>query len=611
MDGHDVAAVLPTGGGKSLCYQLPALALAKTAIVISPLIALMQDQAAQLTEMGVPSAVLNSALTSAEQRQVMQQAARGAYRLLYVSPERIARGDTIPWLHRVPLAFFAIDEAHCISEWGHEFRPEYRQLSCLRESFPNVPIAAFTASATRRVRADILQQLRLQQPHKYIRSFLRPNLRYAIRQCGAQTQWALLLAGLKAHAGESVIVYAPTIARVEETVDNLAEHGIAALPYHGKMDAATRQRNQEKWTSDEVRVLVGTIAFGLGINKPAVRCVIHLSLPKSLEQYYQESGRAGRDGQPSDCVLLWQARDPVLIRYFIDQIEDENEKQRAWARYRDVKRFLESDECRKREVCLRFGETPKWERCDMCDNCGAEPEWLAAAEAVEMPSKKRGKRILPLKPASPAPIPAPQKPASVPAAPADPELVEFLRSWRRETARKDGVPAFMVLTDATLEDLARKRPTNIPGLLHVTGIGNAKADRYGEAILSALASYGRGERAAAAPTPLSATPVQETMQLLADGRTFAEIAAIRGRRVDTVVGLVADLIEHGRVDLCPEWVRPQSRAAIEEAAGRLGLKWLKQIQEAAGENVTLAEVRLTVADLRRKAGSRPRADPAS
>jgi ATP-dependent DNA helicase RecQ len=560
----------------------------------------MQDQAAQLTDMGIRSAVLNSALKPAEQREVMQQAAHGAYRLLYISPERIAREDTIPWLRRVPLAFFAIDEAHCISEWGHEFRPEYRQLSCLREAFPGTPIAAFTASATKRVRADILQQLRLQQPHTYIRSFLRPNLRYGIRQCGPQTQWALLLAGLKAHPGETVIIYAPTIARVEEAVDNLGEHGIAALPYHGKMDAATRQRNQEKWTSDEVRVLVGTIAFGLGINKPAVRAVIHLSLPKSLEQYYQESGRAGRDGQPSDCVLLWQARDPVLIRYFIDQIEDPTEKQRAWSRYREVKQFIESEDCRKREVCLHFGETPKWERCEMCDNCGAEPEWLAAAEAVEGHPKKREKRILPLKPASPAP--APRKAAASPPAPADPELVEFLRSWRRETARKDGVPAFMVLTDATLEDLARKRPAGIPGLLQVTGIGNAKSERYGEAILAALASYGRGERAAAAPTPLSATPVQETMQLLADGRTFEEIAAIRGRRIDTVVGLVADLIEHGRVDLRPEWVRPGSRAAIEEAAARLGLKWLKQIHEAAGENVTLAEVRLTVAELRRKAG---------
>src|SRR5579863_2985048 len=235
LAGHDTCVVMPTGGGKSLCYQLPAVISGQTAVVVSPLIALMQDQAAQLAQMGIPAAVLNSTLNDQQQSNVVRQARDGAYRLLYLSPERLARNDTIGWLRRVPLAFFAIDEAHCISEWGHEFRPEYRQLSSLRQHFPDRPIAAFTASATRRVRHDILEQLRLREPDKYIASFHRPNLRYLVKQCDARMQNRLLVSALRHHEGDNVIIYAPTIARVEETVAFLAQHRIRAVPYHGKM----------------------------------------------------------------------------------------------------------------------------------------------------------------------------------------------------------------------------------------------------------------------------------------------------------------------------------------------------------------------------------------
>src|SRR5712691_1573903 len=278
--GRDACVVMPTGGGKSLCYQLPAVLDAqRTVVVVSPLIALMQDQVAQLEQMGVSAGFLNSSLTSDQRTLILRRASEGHYRLLYLSPERIALDGTPAWLGRVPVAFFAIDEAHCISEWGHDFRPEYRQLSCLRVHFPERPIAAFTASATQRVRHDILEQLQLREPHKYIASFHRPNLRYLVKDCHDREQSSLLVRVLRNYPNSNVIVYAPTIARVEETVDFLEEQGIAAVGYHGKMDTDTRRRNQERWTSDEVRVLVGTIAFGLGINKAAVRAVIHLSLP--------------------------------------------------------------------------------------------------------------------------------------------------------------------------------------------------------------------------------------------------------------------------------------------------------------------------------------------
>jgi ATP-dependent DNA helicase RecQ len=611
MGGRDVAVVMPTGGGKSLCYQLPAVALGQTVVVVSPLIALMQDQVAQLADMGIPAAVVNSSQAAEEQQAVMRAATQGAFRLLYLSPERLARQDTVRWLDKVPVALFAIDEAHCISEWGHEFRPEYRQLSSLRRNFPDKPIAAFTASATRRVRQDILEQLQLRDPDKYIASFHRPNLRYIVHECDRDSHELLLLRALYAYQGESAIVYAPTIALVESTVDFLGDHNIEAIAYHGQMDTPRRRRNQERWMNDEVRVLVGTIAFGLGINKPAVRAVIHTSLPKSIEQYYQEAGRAGRDGLPADCVLLWRPKDAGLLAYFIDQLNDKAEKERAWQRYHAVKRFVESERCRHYQICYHFGQTPKWERCEMCDVCGNLPEWMRGKAAAAAPFKRKKRRepaqrpraieipaqVIPAQARAAPPPAAPRPIAPVPAA--DGELVAFFKDWRRRMAERAAVPAYVVLSDAALEDLCRKRPANLRELLGVTGIGERKAELYGREIFAAFEAYRQGMRAAAR-APRQAAPAEETILLLAEGKSFEEIARIRSRQVSHVVNMVADMVEKGRVDYRREWVGEEAHGRIEEAIGRLGSERLKPLKEALPPEITFEQVRLVVAWARYK-----------
>ncbi len=610
LGSRDTCVVMPTGGGKSLCYQLPGAMLAgQTVIVVSPLIALMQDQVAQLTQMGIPSALLNSSLAVGQQAQVIQKARAGEYRLLYLSPERLARADTLDWLQGIPVSFFAIDEAHCISEWGHEFRPEYRQLSRLRVNFSDRPIAAFTASATQRVRHDIIHQLQLRDPDKYIASFHRPNLRYVVRACDGRSQPDLLVSALRSYKDGNIIVYAPTIAKVEATADFLQAMGIPAIAYHGQMQADDRRRNQERWMSDGVRVLVGTIAFGLGINKAAVRAVIHLSLPKSIEQYYQEAGRAGRDGLPADCVLLWQNRDAGLHAYFIGQINDSAERERAWQRYHEIRNFVESKYCRHLQICRHFGETPRWKTCDACDVCGSEPDWLSAQEETAQPQKSRSKR----RKAEPqrreiefTPRPAPpvqrervQGSLGKIASDIDPELREYLREWRRETANQQNTPAFIVMHDTTLDEISRIRPRSLRELLHVSGIGERKAELYGQQILDALRRFEKGSRSSPIPEK-KLSPAAETMRLLAEGRTLDEIAAIRGRQRSTIVSMVSDLVERGEVEFQPGWVDQEKQKKIADVGGRLGLGKLTPLKEALPPEFTYEEIRLVVARLRAK-----------
>ncbi len=474
LDGHDTFVIMPTGAGKSLCYQLPATIMEGTALVISPLIALMKNQVDQLSAFGIEAGFLNSSMARGDYEDVKNRAISGKLKLLYVAPESLVKEEFIDFLRLTNLSFVAIDEAHCISEWGHEFRPEYRQLGILRERFPMVPIAAFTASATRIVRHDILAQLGLRDPALSVSSFYRPNLRYIVHECAPRQQDAMLDAALDWYQEGNVILYAPTIKAVEAIAERLGKQGVPIVPYHGKMDTALRQKNQELWMSGEKRVLVGTLAFGLGINQPATRAVIHLALPKSIEQFYQEAGRAGRDGEPADCVLLWQKRDIGLLTHFVQQLQDPDERERAWQRYHTLRRFVEQPRCRHRQICLHFGETPKWETCAACDVCGVELEWTTK-KYTPAPRVKAAKAAA-----------AVALPTAVDAG--SDSLREKLRAWRRDLAKQQSVPAYVILHDATLDALCRQRPRDLGELLEVPGIGERKAERFGAKLLELITS---------------------------------------------------------------------------------------------------------------------------
>lgn len=367
---QDSLVVMPTGGGKSLCYQLPSLLRLGVMVVVSPLIALMQDQVNALKNNGIAATFLNSSLNLGEVRSREQRLLRGDIKLLYVAPERLLSENFWPFLaqlhQRIGISGFAIDEAHCVSEWGHDFRPEYRQLHQLRSSFPNVPMMALTATATARVRDDICAQLSLNAPDIFVASFNRHNLYYEVRPKDRQA-YAHLLGQIRDVSG-ACIVYCISRKRVEELATRLQRDGISVLPYHAGLSDETRTLNQDRFIRDDVKVIVATIAFGMGINKPDVRLVAHYDLPRTLESYYQESGRAGRDGEPAHCTVYFSYGDVSLINYIIEQKPDEQEQQIARQQLRQVLDYAESTVCRRQIQLSYFGEAFAGQ-CDRCDNC--------------------------------------------------------------------------------------------------------------------------------------------------------------------------------------------------------------------------------------------------
>lgn len=683
-EGRDCIVVLPTGGGKSLCYQAPALALEGMAVVVSPLISLMKDQVDALTESGIAAVRLDSSVPADQQGTAIKRIQKQDIKLLYLSPERLLTEGMIGILRKAKVSYIAVDEAHCVSMWGHDFRPEYRQLGQLKDVFGKIPVGAYTATATEQVRRDIARQLRLDKPVVLVGSFDRPNLTFKV--FGRQNVVHQVCSVLDRHKAESGIVYCIRRKDVDAMCEQLISRGYRAAPYHAGMDDSDRKKNQDLFMREKVDTIVATIAFGMGIDKSNVRYVIHTGMPKSLEHYQQESGRAGRDGLEAECCLFYSAGDFSTWKYLMRDMPKEA-YDTALIKLEHMAAYCSGTQCRHQAIVSYFGQTAGQGGCSACDVCLGEMDYVedalvtaqkilscilrlgqnfggAYTSAVLVGSTE--KRILEnghdrlstygLLESFPATVvqgwinqlagqgflerigqynvlqitekgrgvlkglqtPRLLKPAQKPARRSasdedswkgvDRELFEVLRKVRSRIAAERGLPAYVVLGDVSLRDIARRRPSTPQRLLDIKGIGDQKCRQYGKHFVNAVHEYcqshsmgmdagdvsttqGRKSKKAVANTR-----IQESIFAMFDqGHSVLEAARRSNRAVSTTVQYLAEYIQARNISTPVPWIEPQTFRRICRAFEKVGTDRLKPVFDELGGTIGYDEIRIALA----------------
>jgi ATP-dependent DNA helicase RecQ len=603
IEQRDSLVVLPTGGGKSLCYQVPPLIARRIDVVVSPLISLMKDQVDALRACGYPATALHGGLDDEERRRELAAVGAGKYRLVFAAPERLLMPWFLGLMERLKVNSFAVDEAHCISQWGHDFRPEYRRLAQLKQRFPGASVHAFTATATPRVRQDISRQLGLKDPEVLVGRFDRPNLVYrVVPRTNLEDQ---VYAAIRRHAGEAVIVYCISRNDTEAMAQALRRRGIKAAAYHAGMNSSARARAQEEFAKERLDVIVATVAFGMGIDRSNVRCVIHAAMPKSLEHYQQETGRAGRDGLEAECILFFSPADFYRWEYMLQRGGPEagvapEVRSAQLDLLQAMRRFAMSRECRHRALSRYFGQSYEPPNCEACDVCFGEEQ--AFQEPPGQPARGGGEASVREQADSRRNGAGEGKDDSWEGV--DHGLYEHLRELRRLVAAEKNVAAFIVFGDITLRELAKVRPTSLRMFGAVRGVGDRKLAELGPRFLAAIQAYCRdkglstdvasGRTAGTAVRPRVITPKQAAFDLFDQGRTLDEVAASTGRTRSTASSYLEEYLAERKPASIDRWIPAQLYDRIDTAAAKLGGPLLRPVFEALGGEIGYDEIRIVM-----------------
>lgn len=681
LSGQDVMALMPTGGGKSLCYQLPAVLLNGLTIVISPLIALMKDQVDSLNVAGIPAAFLNSSQNPNEQSQIIERLNNNHIKLLYLAPERLfgSGNNLVEFLKSLPVAVaqIAIDEAHCISHWGHDFRPEYLMLAGLKNHFPNIPVIALTATADKLTQKDILEKLNLKNPSIFISSFNRANITYRVNP--KRNSFDQLLDFLGERKDESGIIYCLSRKSTEALAADLRADGYAAEAYHAGLDNAVKAKNQEAFLRDDVKIIVATIAFGMGINKSNVRYVVHMDMPKNIEGYYQETGRAGRDGLESSALLFYSPGDAIKLKSFVSIDGDPEQTQVMLSKLNDMAKYCQLPTCR-RKYLLNYFDEPAPDHCGSCDVCLSEitkfdgtliaqkalsavyrlKERFGSTYVIDFLRGSKNEKIreehkqlktygvgadiskadwqrylrelvalgflqvtdteypvLHLTAKSDGVLKGLEKVGLVAtqvieekhteALPFENDLLSILKDTRRDIAAHENVPAYIIVSDATLMEIATYLPQSLDELRFISGFGDVKLARYGREFLAPVKTYAderglnskiaqkskkreRKPRAERASTPRSSDTRRASLDLYRKEKSIAEIAAERGLSVSTIESHLSYFVQSGEMDVL-EMVPSDKMPAIQDAIESYGAERLGPLKEILGADFSYGEIK--------------------